>query len=202
MVDQPTDPITPPEGGPTPQAVEPPAPTDAGDPQPKDEQLGEAGLRALQAEREARRALEEELRGLAPLKQLADAIRGGKHVPEDEKTEIEKLSEQLAQLQADNEKERLGRLRLEVATEKGLTAQQAARLQGATREELVADAAELLQLFPAAPVDSQGPRRPAPDPSQGGRGAPPDLQTQIAAAEAKGDFQLSMALKSQMLTNH
>jgi len=201
MVDQPTDPITPPEGGPTPPAGDPPALTDAGDPQPKDEQLGEAGLRALHAEREARRALEEELKGLAPLKQLADAIRKGQHVPEDEKTKVEKLSEQIQQLQQQNEQERLGRLRLEVATSAGLTPEQAARLQGSSREELVADAAALRQLFPTAPADPQGPRRPAPDPSQGGRGAPPDLQSQIAAAESAGEWQKAMALKSQMLIN-
>jgi hypothetical protein len=200
MVDQPTEthPPTAP-AVPTPPVGDPPALTDAGDPQPKDEQLGEAGLKALQAEREARKALEEELKGLAPLKQLADAIRGGQHVPEDEKTQVEKLSEQIQQLQQQNEQERLGRLRLEVATAAGLTPEQAARLQGSSREELAADAAALLQLFPA--VEQQGPRRPAPDPSQGGRGAPPDLQSQIAAAEAKGDWRTAMALKSQMLTN-
>lgn len=200
MVDQPTEPTTPPEGGPTQQPGDPAANAPgAGDPQPKDEQLGEAGLRALQAEREARRALEDELKTLAPLKQIADAIRGGKHVPEDEKTEIEKLSEQIQQLQQQNEQERIGRLRIEVATAAGLTPEQAARLQGGSREELAADAEALKALF--AVQEPAGPRRPAPDPSQGWRGAPPDLQSQIAAAESKGDWQTAMALKSQMLTN-
>jgi hypothetical protein len=195
MVDQPTDPNLPPEGGPTPLAVEPPEPTDAGDPQPKGEQLGEAGLRALQAEREARKALEEELKGLAPLKQLAEAIRGGKHVPEDEKTEVEKLSEQIQQLQAANEQERLGRLRLEVATAAGLTPEQAARLQGSSREELAADAEALKALFPSA--EPAGPRRPVPDPTQGARG-PVDLSSQIREAEANGDIATAIALKARL----
>lgn len=194
MVDQPTEPTTPPEGGPTPPEGEPPAPTDAGDPQPKDEQLGEAGLRALQAEREARKALEDELKTLAPLKQLADAIRGGQHVPEDDKTEIEKLSEQIRQLEANAESERLGRLRIEVATEKGLSAAQAARLQGSSREEFAADADALLALFP-----TEGPRRPAPDPTQGARG-PVDLSAQIRDAEAKGDLGEAIRLKMQALS--
>lgn len=204
MVDQPTDPTTPPEGGPTPLAVEPPQVPVPGDPV-QDEPLGEGGMKALEAERKRAAEFEKQLKQqrdeFAPLADLIKAIRKGQHVPEDEKSEVEKLSEQIQQLQQQNEQERLGRLRLEVATAAGLTPEQAARLQGKTREELAADAAELLQLFPAAPADPQGPRRPAPDPSQGGRGAPPDLQSQIAVAESTGDWQKAMALKSQMLTN-
>jgi hypothetical protein len=44
-------------------------------------------------------------------------------------------------------------LRLEVATEKGLTAAQAKRLVGSTREELEADADELLDTFKPATTD-------------------------------------------------
>lgn len=201
MADQESNPSTPPEGGPISQQPGDPAVNapGAGDPQPQDQPLGEGGKKALEAERQARKELEQKLKNLEPLQQLADAIRGGKHVPEDEKTEIEKLSEQLAQLQAENEQERLSRLRLEVATAAGLTPEQAARLQGGTREELASDAEALKALF--AVQEPAGPRRPAPDPSQGWRGAPPDLQSQIATAEAKGDWQTAMALKSQMLTN-
>ncbi len=55
-------------------------------------------------------------------------------------------------------------LRLEVASERGLTSAQAKRLVGSTREELEADAVELLETFKvAAPVS------PRPDPSQGAR---------------------------------
>jgi len=199
MADQEPNPSTPPEGGPISQAAAPPPVPAAGDPQPADEPLGEGGKRALEAERKRANEYAEQLKQLAPLAKLVDAIRSGQHVPEDEKTEVERLSEQLQQMQADNEKERLGRLRLEVATEKGLTAQQAARLQGTSREELASDAEALKALFPA--TEPQGARRPAPDPTQGGRGAPADLQTQIAAAEAKGDWNAAMQLKSQMLIN-
>lgn len=48
-------------------------------------------------------------------------------------------------------------LRLEVAAEKGLTPNQARRLVGATREELEADAADLLASFPAAPAQEATP---------------------------------------------
>lgn len=201
MVDQPTNSTQPPEGGPTPLEGDPPAPAPVVDPQLTEQPLGEGGKKALEAERKRADELQKQLKALAPLTELVDAIRGGKHIPEDEKTKIEQLQEQLAQMQAETVKERLGRLRLEVATEAGLTAQQAARLQGSTRDELVADAEALKQLFPTA-EEPQGPRRPAPDPSQGGRGAPPDLQTQIAAAESKGDWPTAMALKNQMMFNN
>jgi hypothetical protein len=201
MVDQPVNPTTPPEGGPTPLEGDPPAPAPAVDPQPTDTPLGEGGKKALEAERKRAAELEKQLKALAPLTDLVDAIRGGKHIPDNDKTEIEKLQEQLTQLQSDNEKERLGRLRLEVATAAGLTPEQAARLQGSTPEELAADAAALKELF-AITTEPGGPRRPAPDPTQGGRGAPPDLATQIAAAEKAGDWATAMQLKSQMLTTN
>ncbi|MFG3340539.1 hypothetical protein [Glycomyces sp. NPDC048151] len=188
---------------PTQQPGDPAANPAAGDPQPQDEPLGEGGKRALEAERKARSELEKQLKDLsdtyAPLKGLVEAIRGGKQgVADEDKTDVERLREELESIRAEADQERLSRLRLEVATEAGLTAQQAARLQGTTREELAADAAALKELFPAV---QEGPRRPAPDPTQGGRGAPPDLQTQIAAAEKAGDWQQAMALKNQMLIN-
>lgn len=64
-------------------------------------------------------------------------------------------------------------LRAEVAQAKGLTAAQARRLQGSTREELEADADDLLASFPAGQPTGAG--TPRPDPSQGARstgGAP------------------------------
>lgn len=70
------------------------------------------------------------------------------------KTDSERTSENLtaaekradeAEKRADEAESRL--LRLEVAQEKGLTAAQAKRLVGATREELESDADELLEMF-------------------------------------------------------
>jgi hypothetical protein len=193
MVDQPENPTQPPEGGPTPPEGDPPAP--AGDPQ---EPLGEGGKKALEAERKRAAELEKQLKALAPLTELVDAIRGGKHVPEDEKTDVERLREELESIRAEAGKERLSRLRLEIATEAGLTALQAARLQGSSREELAADAAALKELFPQEP---QGPRRPAPDPTQGSRG-PVDLSDQIRAAEERGDLNEAIRLKMQSAAFH
>lgn len=75
---------------------------------------------------------------------------------EDEnKTESEKLlsAKEAAEKRADEAEERL--MRAEVAAEKGLTAKQAKRLTGTTREELEADADELLAEF--APTKSASP---------------------------------------------
>lgn len=62
--------------------------------------------------------------------------------------------------------------RLEVAHEKGLTPAQAKRLVGATREELEADADEVLRDFPVTPA-TPATKTPRPDPSQGAKGDPP-----------------------------
>jgi hypothetical protein len=107
--------------------------------------------------------------------------------------------ERIAKYEQDLAAERDARWRAEVAAEKGLSTQQAARLRGATREELVADADELVALFPTAPA---GPRNPAPDPSQGARGGQPgpDLQAQIAAAKARGDIKTAIALERSKLS--
>lgn len=64
-------------------------------------------------------------------------------------------------------------LRLEVAAEKGLTAVQARRLIGSTKEELEADADELLETFGTAPTPADSiPRRPTERLRPGGAGTP------------------------------
>jgi hypothetical protein len=64
-------------------------------------------------------------------------------------------------------------VRLEVAAEKGLTPAQAKRLIGATKEELEADADDIIATFPATPAK---PNVPKPDPSQGSKGTPPNAR--------------------------
>ncbi len=159
--DPPADPPTPPE---------PPKPTD-----PKDEPLGPAGLRALQAEREAREKLEKEF---APLRPLLAALGGGK--PADGKTELEQLNERFAAQEKAIADERVARWRAEVTAEKKLTPAQAKRLVGSTKEEMAADADDLLAAFPAPPpTDGKGRGGPRPDPAQGPR--PGDKSTSVAS---------------------
>jgi hypothetical protein len=201
---QPTPPVpTPPPGSPapTPAPTNPPAPTDAGD-QP----LGPPGQKALAeeraalaAERETRKALEKQLAELAPLKQIADIITGGQKPP-DGKSEAVMLNERLEKYESDLASERTARWRAEVASAKGLTADQAAWISGATAEEFAASADRLLASFSAAPA---GPRNPAPDPSQGARGGQPgpDLAAQTAEAVKSGDWRKAAALQKTKLAD-
>jgi hypothetical protein len=177
-----------PAGGATPPTPPPADPQPAGD-----KQLGPGGEKALRAEREQRKALEQRLAKLAPLEKLAEQLGGG---TDDGKSEVEVLRDRFAQHEKQLGEERTARWRAEVASEMGLTAKQAARLQGTSREELAADAADLLASFPAA-----APGTPRPDPSQGSRGNNPtlDLSAQIADAKAKGDYRTVIALEKQKL---
>lgn len=183
---------TPPASGQAPTTTPP-----AGDP-PTDEPLGEGGLKALQAEREARKALERKLEGLAPLEKLAAAL-GATGDPVTGPTDIEKITERLTKHETELAGERSARWRAEIANEKGLTIEQAARLQGDSKDALAADADALKALFPTAPA---APGTPRPDPSQGGiGGGGPGIDAQIAEAQGKGDVRAVLRLQNQKLAN-
>lgn len=145
-------------------AGDPPA-----EPKPETDPLGEAGKKALAAERDARKAAE---------KELAKYRKAEQEKAEADKTEAEKraAAEQRA---ADAE---LRATRLEVAHAKGLTPAQAKRLVGTTKEELEADADEILRDFPTAQAK---PGAPKPDPSQGPRGETKTRPTSLGAAVAQ-----------------
>ncbi len=157
-------PSTPPAPAPpatTPPAT-PPAPAD-------DEPLGEAGKKALEEERKARKAADAELAKYRKAEQeRADA----------DKSEAEKRA---AAEERANQAE-LRATRLEVAAEKGLTPAQAKRLVGSTKEELLADADQILIDFPGAPTTPATPPVPKPDLSQGSKGTPP-----LARAKSLGE---------------
>lgn len=140
---------TPPE--PTTPPVDPPAV-----PKPETDDLGDAGKKALAAERDARKAAEKELAKY----RKAEADKADADKSEAEKRAAAERRAVDAELRA---------TRLEVAHDKGLTLAQAKRLVGSTRDELEADADEILKDFPVAPA---APVRgvPAPDPSQGAKG--------------------------------
>jgi len=183
-----------------PPAANPPAPTPtippvppapavppAGEPPQVDQPLGPAGEKALAAEREARKALEKELASLAPLKQLAAALGGGQPGTAG-KSEVDLLNERFATHEKTLADERAARWRAEVAHDKGLTPAQAKRLVGTTRDELTADADEILRDFPVAPEDGKGRKAPKPDPSQGSRGGATLSGRDAGLAEAARRF--------------
>lgn len=97
-------------------------------------ELGDAGKRALEAERKARRTAEKEL------KALRDKVKEREDL---DKSELERLQDRIAEAAKRAEDAEAKANRYEVAAAKGLTPAQAKRLVGSTREELEADADEM-----------------------------------------------------------
>jgi hypothetical protein len=178
--DPPARPVVPP--------TTPPAPVG-------DQPLGPAGEKALTAEREARKALERQLAELAPLRKLAEAIGGQQGDPAAGKVDpVAALQDRLAKHEETLAEERAARYRAEVAHEKGLTAAQAARLIGTTRDELSADADALVAAFGSTPQAKPG--TPRPDLSQGAKGTgAADTEALIADARKRGDIDAVIRLQ-------
>lgn len=93
--------------------------------------LGDAGKRALDAERKARKLAE---------KRAAELETKVKEAEDAEKTEVERLQGQVATLSKEVEAATAKADRFEVAAAKGLSLAQARRLVGSTKEELEEDA--------------------------------------------------------------
>jgi cell division septum initiation protein DivIVA len=112
--------------------------------QPATGELGDAGKKALDAERREKRAAEKRAAELeARLKEFEDRDKS-ESTRAIERAEAAEKAAAAAEARA---------LRLEIAAEKGLTPAQAKRLVGETREELEADADELLETFKPATSD-------------------------------------------------
>lgn len=199
-------------------------------------QLGDAGKRALAAERARAKAAEDAQKAQA--KQLADLTKQLSDlkpaadifaqlrkaaVPEEEKTDAEKLREELEQVRRETATERRQRWLLEIVQDHNLSREDAEWLRGDTREELEASAQKLAarlaatQPAPQPPVPENGQQQPAdgqqpqatqpaptpaangpvPDPTQGARG-PVDINAQIQDALANGDIKTSIALKRHL----
>lgn len=158
-----------PEGDPP---VDPPVDPPADPPKP-DDKLGEPGKAALIAERKRADVAERELAKFRKAEQdKADA----------DKSEIQKATELREAAEAKAAAAELRVLRLEVAAEKGLSATQAKRLVGASREELETDADEFLASMPQAPPAPKGPK---PDPSQGSKGETPQRPKSLSEAVSR-----------------
>lgn len=125
-----------------------------------DNDLGEAGKKALTAERAAKKAAE---------KQLADLQKRLQEFEDRDKTEAQKLAERVAAAEQERDALKLTAMRQRIALEKGLPPQLADRLKGSTEEEMSADADALLELVPVGAAD--GTPGPRPDLSQGARSA-------------------------------
>jgi len=98
-------------------------------------------------------------------KENATAAAQLKALEDAQKTEQQRLEERATAAERLATEREADAIRARVALEKGLTPAQEKRLVGATREELLADADQLLVDLGARP------RTPAPDPSQGPKAA-------------------------------
>lgn len=140
-------------GGQTPDPALTPTPPAPPAPPATDEKLGESGIKALQAERDARKAAEDQLKALR--QQIEDAS----------KTAEQKAADDLAAARKAATESAARALRYEVAASKGLDLKLAPRLTGTTQEELEADADALKAL-----LGTPAPKNPKPDPSAGAGG--------------------------------
>lgn len=133
--------------------------------------LGDGGKKALEAERRARRQAE---------KAASEYAAKVKAYEDAQKSETERLTEQLEQYKATAAKAEAETLRLRVAAESGLPADLHEFLVGSDEDELRAKAQKLM----AATAAATAPRAPAPDPTQGAK--PGQGTAQLTRADLAG----------------
>lgn len=130
-----------------------------GDPEPAKPEMGDAGKKALDEERKARREAERQL------KETADRL---KVLEDKDKSDSDRLTEKVTQLEKDLATATARADRFEVALDKGLDMTRAKRLTGATREELEADADELITWTAGKDDKPAVPGKPTTDLKGGG----------------------------------
>lgn len=150
-----SEPTTTPEAT-EPQAARAPVEGTESAPETATPDLGDGGKKALDAERRARRQAE---------KAATDAAARIKEYEDRDKTESQKLTEQLAALKAEAATAKAEALRLRVAAELGLPGDLHEFLTGDDEESVRAKAQKLM----AATAAATGPRQPAPDLTQGAK---------------------------------
>jgi hypothetical protein len=146
----------------TPPPADPPAPPPAGDPADPPTPTREEVIRDPQALLDVLSTTRDNERRLN--RRLKDYERAERDRAEAAKTEIERVTDRATVAEGALQGEQLGRLRLEVALEQlagdnpivKMAIAMAPRLQGKTREELVADAGQMRQLLGQQPPGTNG----------------------------------------------
>ncbi|HVM07203.1 MAG TPA: hypothetical protein VM345_01970 [Acidimicrobiales bacterium] len=144
-----------------------------------DDTLGDAGKKALEAERKARREAEQRA------KDFEDRL---KQIEDKDKSEVEKLTAKVAEAEKRAADAEAKALRYEVAAEKGVKARW---LSGSTREELEAAADEYLADHPTADGGEKKPTPSKPAEDLKGGGDPttePDVDLHKVVAEIPRGF--------------
>jgi hypothetical protein len=135
MPDKENTPATGAENTPAPETTTPPAPAPETTPAADESALGDAGKKALDAERTARKAAE---------KAAADALAKVQEFEDRDKTEAEKLADRATTAEERATKAETELTKTLVALEKNVPADLRDFLTGSTREELEAKADALL----------------------------------------------------------
>lgn len=160
-----------PEGEPTPPAPQPapPPPPDVTPPATDDDKLGDAGKAAIKAEREARKAAEKERN------EFRDRLKA---IEDKDKSELEKATARVAELEQNYTTERATRLRLEIASEFEIGKDDLVLLTATDEDGLRAQAERV-----KARNDAAAGRPPAPLPGQGTPPAAPKTGSVTAGAD-------------------
>jgi hypothetical protein len=137
-------------------------PDDPGKPNPDDDgdKPGESDKDTPDHESEAKKWKALARKHETQAKANADAAKKLKELEDADKSEIEKAAAKAAEAEKRAADAELKALRLEVASDKKLTPAQAKRLVGSTREELEADADDLLDTFKPADEEKDDSGRP------------------------------------------
>lgn len=181
------DEITPESSEPSPDmppaTVEPEPAAAADKPATPEADLGDAGKKALSAERTARKAAEK----------LANDLAAKVKAFEDEKlTELERAQREAADLRAATAKAEADAMRLRLATRYGISEEDAEMfLTGSTEEALTAQAERVAAL--------RGESKRFKGSADGGarRESQPSIDDQIAEASKAGNHALAISLKRQ-----
>lgn len=156
------------------------------DPDAPDEQLGESGLKALTAERDARKEAERQIKDLKDqLKALKPAADRLKEIEDQQKTDLEKANELLAEAQKQAALSATEALRFRIATKHRISDEDAEVFLTGSDEESITKQAERLVALQGEKVAAQ---QQKPDPSQGARPSMPKDAWSRGSARAKQRF--------------
>lgn len=153
---------------------------------PVGEPLGEGGIKALTAERDARKEAERKIKELEDrLAEVSPAAQRLKEIEDQQKSELEKANERMAELEAKAALSATEALRYRVATKHGISDEDAEVFLTGSDEESITKQAERLVALQGERVQAQ---QQKPDPSQGARPGAVKNPKEAGKARARARF--------------
>lgn len=151
-----------------------------------DEPLGEGGIKALNVERDARKEAERQLKEMQDeLNELKPAAERLKEIEDQQKSDLDKANERIAELEAKDAKSSVEALRWRIAAKHGISDEDAEVFLTGSDEDSITKQAERLV---ALQGEKQQAEQQKPDPSQGPRTTPPTDPKAEGLARAKAMF--------------